>query len=242
MNDTNIEIEGIPFDLNSILKQLKQDLKDDWFPDSLNHQDELDPDLITKRLAAFGKAPRKIFYGNEASLYNIPKQGFVLRYALETSVLDRLIYQGLADHLIKFSDRHLNTSVFSHRWSRKPGSKYLFMNLIESWKQFQDAVRGSLSSKTPWLLVTDIQNYFENIRISDVEESLNLLLSQSKLQPADNKISQQAIKLVGRMLKKWSPYKKHGIPQNRDASSFIANTLILHRHRGKWMKHLGYPC
>ena len=22
----------------------------------------------------------------------------------------------------------------------------------------------------------------------------------------------------------------------------LVNTLILHRHRGNWMKHLGYPC
>ena len=36
---TNVKIGGIPFNLEIALKRLKQDIRDDWFPDFLEFQD-----------------------------------------------------------------------------------------------------------------------------------------------------------------------------------------------------------
>ena len=196
MGNAQIHIEGIPFSFNKIVKQLKQDMKDDWFPDPLNHEDSLNPAVIISKFIDYDKRTEKKYSGHEAYQYNIPKQGFALRYALETSLWDRLIYQGIAGYLINFCDRHLNTNVFSHRWSRKPEGRYLFNHQIDAWKKFQNSVKVNLTQTTPWLLVTDVQNYFENIRIEDVKSSLNLLMSQSKLAPAENKIAKRAVNLI----------------------------------------------
>ena len=226
MGNAQIHIEGIPFTFNKIVKQLKQDMKDDWFPDPLNHEDSLNPAVIVSKFLDYDKRPEIKYSGHEAYQYNIPKPGFSLRYALETSLWDRLIYQGIAGYLINFCDRHLNTNVFSHRWSRKPDGRYLFNHQIEAWKKFQNSVKVNLTPTTPWLLVTDVQNYFENIRIEDVKSSLTLLMAQSKLTPAEDKIAKRAVNVICSLLKKWSPYKRHGIPQNRDASSFVGNAVM----------------
>ncbi|MDP1992863.1 MAG: RNA-directed DNA polymerase [Syntrophales bacterium] len=222
-----IQIEGVPFDINLLVKQLKQDMRDDWFPDPLNYEDVLKAEVITKKFAEYKKSNNKPYNGFEARQYNIPKQGFVLRYALEMSLWDRIIYQGIAKYLISFCDHHLSTSVFSHRWTGKPNSKYIFRQPIDAWKQFQNAIKVNLSSENPWLVVTDVQNFFENIRINDVEVCLNQVLSQSKLSPRDTERTGRAVKILKRLLTKWTPYGQHGIPQNRDSSSFIGN-MIMH--------------
>ena len=89
-----IQIEGVPFDLNLLVKHLKYDMRDDWFPDPLNYEDILKAEVITEKFAKYRKYKNKIYNGFEARQYNIPKQGFVLRYALEMSLWDRIIYQG----------------------------------------------------------------------------------------------------------------------------------------------------
>ncbi|PKO01667.1 MAG: hypothetical protein CVU43_11825 [Chloroflexi bacterium HGW-Chloroflexi-5] len=227
MNQANIEIEGIPFNLKVIIKQLKQDMRDDWFPDPLNYEDTLNELVIAKKLAEYKNDPVKIFNGHDARQYNIPKKGYVLRYALETSLWDRIIYQGISSHLISFCDRHLESCVFGHRWSQQPTGKYIFKNNIDSWKQFEDTVKLHLTSENPYLLVTDVQNYFENIRIKDVRKCLSQILSKSKItSPYDKKATQNDIKIICKLLAKWTPYKKHGIPQNRDASSFLGNVIM----------------
>jgi hypothetical protein len=226
MNQDKIEIEDVPFDLKVVIKQLKHDMRDDWFPDSLNYEDNMTNQVIAKKLSEYKKDSGKIFSGHEACQYNIPKKGFVLRYALETSLWDRIIYQGISSYLIEFCDRHLKSCVFGHRWSQKPSGRYMFKNHIDSWKSFENTVRINLTPENPYLLITDVQNFFENIRIGDIRKCLSKILSKSRLSPSDKKATNNAIKILCKLLEKWTPYKKHGIPQNRDASSFLGNVIL----------------
>lgn len=227
MSGEIIHIEGIPLDLNLLVKQLKFDMRDDWFPDPLNYEDILRVDVIAEKFSEYNKSNKKMYDGFSACQYNIPKQGFALRYALEMSLWDRIVYQAIVKYLIKFCDRHLSTSVFSHRWTRNPNSKYIFNPAVPAWKAFQDSIKINLTTDKPWLVVTDVQNYFENIRIRDVEICLNRVLSQSRLGSEDTRLTGNAVRVLCRMLTKWTPYKTHGIPQNRDSSSFIGN-MVMH--------------
>lgn len=227
MNIKKIKIEGIPFDFALIVKQLKQDMRDEWFPDSINYEDALDAESLAVKFGKYEKSKAVKYNGLQSQQYNIPKQGFVLRYALETSLWDRLVYQGLARHLIQYCDRQLNTCVYSHRWSRKPSGKYLFRQPIEAWKDFQNTVKLKITNATPCLLVTDVQNFFENIHIEDVRNCFRAMLDKAGLKSGEKKVANDAVDLLCRLLAKWTPYEKHGIPQNRDASSFIGN-IVMH--------------
>ncbi len=92
--------------------------------------------------------------------------------------------------------------------------------------RFEGDIAAELDGTGKVLLVTDVQNYYENIRFSDVKKAIlfnskNLGLKHSQL----NDIKCAANLLI-RLLKKWEKSKGVGIPQNRDASSFLGNVLL----------------
>ncbi|MFA5197859.1 MAG: RNA-directed DNA polymerase [Patescibacteria group bacterium] len=234
----SITIEGIPFNIDVLVKQMKCDLKDDWFPDTLIYGDALRADKILGHFMKHNKKPQLKYFPAKSEQYNIPKKGFTLRYSLETTIHDRLLYHGAANYLIRFYDKLLSPSVFSHRWTKKPKNKYMFLNAPSQWTKFEDAAKTKLRKKTDVLLVSDIQNFYENIRISDIQKALidelpNLCLGKTQVRRI-----QKTVEIISRLLRAWTPYKKHGIPQNRDASSFLANVLM---HRvDKAMVSKGY--
>lgn len=59
MDIKKIKIEGIPFDFALIVKQLKQDMRDEWFPDSINYEDALDAESLAVKFGKYGKSKDK---------------------------------------------------------------------------------------------------------------------------------------------------------------------------------------
>jgi hypothetical protein len=47
-----IELGAFSPDMAEVVRQLKQDLKDDWYPDSLGYEDALKPDVAAELLTA----------------------------------------------------------------------------------------------------------------------------------------------------------------------------------------------
>ena len=45
-----IELGAFSADIAEVVRQLKQDLKDDWYPDSLGYEDALKPDVAAELL------------------------------------------------------------------------------------------------------------------------------------------------------------------------------------------------
>ncbi len=220
-------IEGLPFDINLLIKRLKQDMKDDWFPDALNFKDSLKTGTVEEYFKKYKKSPSIQYKPSRAEQFNLPKKGFTLRYALETNIYDRIAYQVIAGYLIQFYDKLLNSCVFSHRWNRSTSSKYIFNQPIDAYKNFELAIKNEYENGIKTLVVSDIQNFYENIRISDIKSSLVVQIPQLEITAAEEAQIRMAINIVTKLLRKWSVYKKHGIPQNRDASSFLSN-IVLH--------------
>lgn len=204
-----------PLDFDLAIRRLKKDLRDDWFPDPLNYSDLLSAAVIRQHFAADPLRLR----GQQSEQFNLPKQSFTLRYSLETSVFDRVLYQALADKLIEQYDPLLDTRVASHRLSTRD-KRYMFHNGVEAWKSHIDAVKAELDNTSHVLLVTDISNYFECISIDELENSLR------RAEPAKHPHISAYIGILIDLLRQWSPYKDVGVPQNRDPSSFLANIYL----------------
>ncbi|MHB8070303.1 MAG: hypothetical protein ACYDIC_20620, partial [Desulfobaccales bacterium] len=47
---TKVDIGGITTNMKDVVRQLKHDLKDDWYPDSLGYEDTLEPELISEAI------------------------------------------------------------------------------------------------------------------------------------------------------------------------------------------------
>lgn len=215
-------------DITEVVRQLKQDLKDDWYPDSLAYEDVLKPEVIGDFLSSSFDENHGLFVPEGRTELNIPKKGFVLRYSLEISLPDRLYYQALVSQLIPFYDPLIPAQVLNHRYvarGRRAG-RYLFKHPVEQWQLFRGYVARESISK-PVILITDIQNYFENIAIDRIVGVLEENLLSVSATGVEKSGLRRIIAELRRCLAAWCYAPTHGLPQNRDASSFLASLVML---------------
>lgn len=218
---------GCSFDLPLCIKLLKQDLKDDWFPDPIRYEECLKPDIIHAYLEENISSNHGSYKPESAEIFNVPKKGFLLRYALETNIYDRLIYVALINELLPYYDPLLSKNSFSHRRrdDSRSNNKYIFKNGIEQFKSFEGLIKEA-SSEGKTLLVTDVFNYFENIQIVQLRSCLEVRIPQLKANTAEKIKIRRVIDLLCNYLESWTYNGKNGLPQNRDSSSFLANILM----------------
>ncbi|NEI53335.1 hypothetical protein GR217_37805, partial [Rhizobium leguminosarum] len=91
-----IQCGNFVLDAASVARQLKQDFRDDWFPDPVGYSDLFESELLGKVIATNFEENHGEYRPSKAQLLNVPKSNFTLRYALETSLADRAVYQALS--------------------------------------------------------------------------------------------------------------------------------------------------
>lgn len=233
-----IRLGPIELDERHLIKHIKDDLVDDWFPDPLLYRDMTKRGVLSECLMSNFEANHGAYKASERDEYNVPKPNFTLRYALETTFPDRALYQGLAEFLKPFFDLPLSRSiipwnVFNNRVTPAvPGRKKALGGGVEAWKNFHGVARSALVEKSRGnphaaLLSTDVSAYYENIDLSILKRTLLSLLPELEA-PGHQKYQIRAhTQLLFDCLKSWSYDGMRGLPQNRDASSFLGN-LYMH--------------
>ena len=101
-----IRIGALEIDDDLVLKQLRQDLKDDWFPDPRKFDDVFNKELVQKILRDNIEGNNGEFRPGVRHALNAPKSNLTLRSALETSITDRLMYHALVAPLVLLYDSH----------------------------------------------------------------------------------------------------------------------------------------
>ena len=148
-----------------VVRHLRRDLLDDWFPDVLNYSDSLTFEFIHSRLEELQKDPLKGYLATERVVRDIPKEAGALRYSLETTLVDRFVYQALIEELAIPLDKQLSTHVFSHR--RQIGDrKEFFKPAVSQWTLFRDAIREN--GRASWIVEADLQNFYESIKLDEL--------------------------------------------------------------------------
>lgn len=204
-----IEIDGAALDLSLAVLRLKSDLHDDWFPDPLRFADLLTPDAVAHQFST-------PYSPQDPVEINVPKSGFTLRYSQEQSITDRIAYQAIVDS-IEYLDKWLSPSVYGYRIRRGRGGQ-MFESRVKAWLDFNSAIRVRLKDRQGHLLATDVQNFYECIWHVELGADIERL----------GKTSLAQRNLLEKMLRKWSSYDRVALPQNRDASSFLANIYLQH--------------
>lgn len=222
-----IEILAFPIDVNTVLQHLHRDMRDDWFEDVLQHRD-----LFANKLALRDVLHEVLLEGNgrygasKRYVCNIPKKGFGIRYALETDFYDRFIYQAICSYLIPFYDPLLSPRVLGHRYNkRKRVEKELFKGRIELWQTFEGVTHTALKNNQA-LFATDLINYFENITTENIRAAFEEMLPKIIASGPEKVLIRNSINTLCELMANWGYSDKHGLPQNRDASSFIANVVL----------------
>lgn len=220
-------IFGFPIKCSAVLTHLKQDMRDDWLFDTIQYNDLFSKQKSLKEvLCSLLLEGDGVVTADKRILCDIPKKGFGIRYALETDFYDRFIYQALCSFLIPYFDPLLSYRVLSHRYNEhRDEEKYIFKKRIELWKTFEGVTYTTFKDQKT-LLVTDLVNYFENISIEAIRSAFLRLIPSIKANGKEKLQVRNAIEFLCKLLEKWGYSDKHGLPQNRDASSFIANVVL----------------
>lgn len=227
-NISEINIFGIKFNLDITIKRLKLDLRDDWFPDFLNYQDVFqDTSFILTHLSKYINQ-NSIYIARPALHFDIPKPGYTIRYSTETNIIDRLMYQACVDVIANDLDRIHSGSVYSHRINQEWGTKYFFRYAVDEWNKFLTDTKIELDKEeNEVLLVTDLSNYYESISINDLIKTLEFQIENLGLSDEKEKEFKKVATQLKNLLITWcEPNTKRGIPQNRDASSFLSNLFL----------------
>ena len=229
MTDLDIaeQIFAFPIKASTVLIHLNEDMRDDWFSDVLLHKDLFGGKSslaeVINNLLIHGNGK---YIANKRQVYDIPKKGFGVRYSLETDFYDRFIYQAICSFLIKYYDPLLSHRVLGHRWNNRTfSSKKLFKSRIDLWATFEGVTKTAFNTNNA-LLVTDLVNYYENISIDLIRNSFQSLIPLITASGNEKFLIRNAIDTLCELLVCWGYNTRHGLPQNRDASSFIANVVL----------------
>ncbi|MBD3815224.1 MAG: RNA-directed DNA polymerase [Halothiobacillus sp.] len=202
-------------------------MRDDWFEDALQHRD-----LFASKQALQDVLHEVLLEGNgrysasKRNVCDIPKKGLGVRYALETDFYDRFIYQAICSYLMPFYDPLLSPRVLGHRYdNRKRSEKDLFKGRIELWQTFEGVTKTALKNGQA-LFATDLINYFENITTDSIRASFEGLIPQITASGPEKVLIRNSINTLCELMTHWGYSEKHGLPQNRDASSFVANVVL----------------
>jgi hypothetical protein len=182
-------------------------------------------DLIAQLIENNIKANGGHYLPTRRMLLNVPKRSLTLRTALETSITDRAIYHALTSPLIPYFDPLIPWCVFNHRHG-SAGTQYTFGRAVPAWRNFIGVVRAALLD-APVLLSTDLTNYFEHIDLTILHSSLVKLLPEVSATTIERTEIDKHIDALFQVLKYWCYQENCGLPQNRDASSFLANIYML---------------
>lgn len=222
-----VDILAFPIDVPAVLAHLHRDMRDDWFEDVLQHRD-----LFENKESLRDVLNEVLLEGNgrygasKRNVCDIPKKGYGVRYALETDFYDRFIYQAICSYLIPFYDPLLSPRVLGHRYeTRRKSDKELFKGRIELWQTFEGVTHTALTNGQA-LFATDVINYFENITTESIRAAFESLLPSLRASGPEKVLIRNSISTLSELLTQWGYSERHGLPQNRDASSFIANVVL----------------
>ncbi|MCY1190685.1 group II intron reverse transcriptase/maturase [compost metagenome] len=218
---------AFPIDVDSVLQHLNQDMRDDWFTDTLQHKDLLsNKKSLNDVLLELLSEGNGQYIGSLRNVYNIPKKGLGIRYSLETDFYDRFVYQAICTFLIPFYDPLLSHRVLSHRFNKdRKSEKYIFKSRIELWQTFEGVTKTALSNEQS-LLATDLINCYENITIETIRTAFERSIEHINTSGPNKVLIRNAVQTLCNLLSRWGYSERHGLPQNRDASSFIANVVL----------------
>ncbi len=202
-------------------------MRDDWYYDCLQYEDLFDcPDEAKEIILLLLQEWNGAYRGTRSVVRNIPKKGFGERYGLETDFFDRFIYQAICSFLIPYYDKRLDHRVLSYRYDPKPlKKKYLFKPKISRWFTFEGVTFTFVRSEK-YLLVTDLSNFFENISRAQIIAELARAIPDIQATGPKKLQIRNAISTLDKLLVQWTFSGSHGLPQNRDASSFLSNILL----------------
>ena len=218
-------------DIEICFDRLLADAENDFFPDPLSYIDFrlYKKEIVAQIIAVLKRIfqAKEIFHSNYPySDGDVPKSNFVIRHAICMHPIDRIIYNYIVHRLIPIIEPNVSKARYSHRVEKKNYKrKYIFgKRFVKNWLDFKNDIKAFFeeSEEFNYLVSTDIAGYFEYIHLVDFKKQI--------IDLCQKKGEKDIIDLLYKFLKNFSPshsgISDSGIPQNYDASSYLASAFL----------------
>jgi len=188
----------------------------------IKHPYELD--LISKNISAWEKWIMDRIFNNtfksrSAFYCNVPKQGGLIRPGCHLTIPDNFFYLWL---LGQSYDRIFNTLQWSqgkvdiaYELTGKSKEVKWIVNQFSCWENFRELSLKKLDEGFPYVIITDITGYYENI---DHQILYSDLLSCE--------IEEPLVIEIKKAIKRWAIIQGKGIPQGSTASHILAKVYL----------------
>ncbi len=185
------------------------------------------------------------YYPKPARKIDIPKSALAVRPGAALAVEDRIVLFAIAVLIAPRLDKKLSAGVYSYRVKKEPTRKELFETneklafpflpkrtvreieiaepWYEAWPSFIKDLQDLDISEYPFMVVSDITAYFENIDLSVLTQLLLMYLPREA----------ELVHFLTRLLQYWAwpamggVTAPRGIPQGFGVSSFLGNLYLL---------------
>lgn len=218
LNYEEFPLRGVVVDLIATIRELSSDILDDWFPDPLAWRDLLEPSVLAPMLQKRENIPKRL----GGPLF-VPKNGPTFRVALLDDFLTRVELHALVSSFAKNTKGQLTGCVYScrPRTSSRRRRRGMFVDGVDQWKKFQHRV-GSALSEGKTVLAADIATYYDRIDRREMERMLKRAADQSSTTSAANFI----LPILAAAFPDGNSVETRGLPQNRDASAYLASLYL----------------
>lgn len=211
-------------DFNTAIKWLHYDARDDFFPDPLRYID------IKQYSSDFLERTKHSLLNHRLQppeCFEVPKANFLIRDAISLKPQARIIYLALLQKIAPYINPIIPSTTYSYRIPNncnidKGEYPFYTKQSIGQWHEFiNDFRRLSLSEDCEYIIITDIANFFNHIRIDKFIEQLRTITAQNNAEKELNPYLSELKDLLDSFTT-----TGYGIPQNYDPSSFFASAYL----------------
>jgi hypothetical protein len=210
----NAEINNVKLNLESAIKHVRFDSKDDWFHDPLSFVDLSNYDFLFDYFS--DNLNGKQYETTSTETFFLPKKSYTLRKAMVISYPDRIFYSAIVQVLGLSMDNCIKPFIYSARFNKLQAGG-LIISGVEQWKKMQYKIEER-SKDFKYIIEIDVLNFYDNIDIN--------LLCEKVTSIAETDNERNASIELKKALKMFSNKSNTGIPQNSDASSLLATFYL----------------
>lgn len=199
-------------DFDTAMSQIRSmDLREEWLPDIIRHEDSLDDASAVQARARCRLLQRRFDGPREIE---VAKSSYFARPGKIVSLEERVAFHAVVAALAPTIEKNLSPRVYSARLSLR-GRRYLTRKGTRQWQKWITYTKRRVKAGENFLIKTDITAYFDTIR-HDVLRTDLLTIG------CDPDLTRRAME----MIEAWSTLPGVGLIQGPDVSRIIGNAFL----------------
>src|SRR6266404_5304735 len=159
------------------------------------------------------------YYPSPMLFIDVPKGRAGVRSGAYLALADRVVYASLVGAALPHIEGQLawaqGTVDFSYQLRRTRRGAAWFRSRFHAWREFREAGLRRVQEGVPYVVMTDISGFYDNIDIATLVSDLRQM-----------RVPELLVAQLSSCLNRWTEPLKVGIPQGQSASDVLAKVYL----------------